>query len=186
MEFVLVPSWLKVPMRNLNCQSYTELTESIVRYLGNEQTNTERLPFKKEKEYNMSVLYPVAEGSEAEVLESGEVNERVPPTDEHDGDVESDDVLELDGVITREELSESQRNNDTLKHIRDKAGINKEPYFWHKGVLMRKPCNILGKDLIVVAKVARSRILKMTVTTRRYTSQLSDQPAATTYPNYYK
>ena len=75
------------------------MTESIVRHLGNEQTNNERLPFKKEKEYNMSVLYPVAEGSEAEVLESCEVNETVPPTDEHDGDVESDNVL--DGVITR-------------------------------------------------------------------------------------
>ena len=43
-----------------------------------------------------------------------------------------------------------------LKHIRDKAGINKEPYFWHKGVLMRKPYNTLGKDLIMVPKVARS------------------------------
>ena len=67
----------------------------------------------------------------------------------------------LDEVITREELSESQRNNDTLKHIRDKAGINKEPYFWHKGVLMRKPYNTLVKDLIMVPKVARSQILRM-------------------------
>ena len=75
----------------------------------------------------ISALYPVAEGSEAEELESDEVNETVPPTDERDGEVEFDEVL--DGVITREELSESQRNDDTLKHIRDKAGINKEPYF---------------------------------------------------------
>ena len=67
----------------------------------------------------------------------------------------------LDGVITREELSVSQRNDDTLKHIRDKAGINKEPYFWHKGVLMRNPYNTLGKDLIMVTKGARSRILRM-------------------------
>ena len=51
----------------------------------------------------MSALYPVAEGSEAEELESDEANETVPPTDEHDGEVESDDVL--DGVITREELN---------------------------------------------------------------------------------
>ena len=79
----------------------------------------------------MSALYPVAEGSEAEELESDEVNETVSPTDEHDGEVESDEVL--DGVITREKLSESQRNDDALKHIRDKAGVNKEPYFWHKG-----------------------------------------------------
>ena len=77
----------------------------------------------------MSALYSVAEGSEAEELESDGVNETVPSTDEHDGEVESDEML--DGVITREELSESQRNDDTLKHIRYKAGINKEPYFWH-------------------------------------------------------
>ena len=39
----------------------------------------------------------------------------------------------LVGVITREELSESQRNDDTLRHIRDKAGIKAvsvpDPYF---------------------------------------------------------
>ena len=92
MELVLVPLWLEAQMRNLNCQSYTELTEFIVRHLGNQQTKKEKLTFKKEKEYNMSALYPVAEGSEAEVLESVEVNETVPPTDQRDGDVESDDV----------------------------------------------------------------------------------------------
>ena len=70
----------------------------------------------------MSVLYPVSQGSEAEELESDEANEIVPPTDERDREAESDEML--DGVITREELSESQRNDDTLKHIRDKAGIN--------------------------------------------------------------
>ena len=92
----------------------------------------------------VSALYPVAEESEAEELEYDKANKIVPPTDERDGEAESDEVL--DGVITREELSKSQRNDDTLKHIRDKAGINKEPYFWHKGVLMRKPYNTLGKD----------------------------------------
>ena len=53
----------------------------------------------------VSALYPVAEGSEAEELESDEANQTVPPTDECDGEAESDEVL--DGVITREELSES-------------------------------------------------------------------------------
>ena len=53
MELVLakLPPWLEAKMSNLNCQSYTELTESIVRHLGNQRTKTERLPFKKEKEY---------------------------------------------------------------------------------------------------------------------------------------
>ena len=106
-----------------------------------------------------SALYPVAEGSEVEELESDEANKKIHPTDERDGEAESDEVL--DGVITREELSESQRNDDTLKHIRDKAGINKEPYFWHKGVLMRRPYNTLEKDLIMVPKVTRSRILRL-------------------------
>ena len=48
----------------------------------------------------VSALYPVAEESEAEELESDEANEIVPPTDERDGEAESDEVL--DGVITRE------------------------------------------------------------------------------------
>ena len=76
----------------------------------------------------VSALYPVAEGSEAEELEYDKANGIVPPTDERDGEAESDEVL--DRVITREELSKSQRNDNKLKHIRDKAGINKEP--WEK------------------------------------------------------
>ena len=75
----------------------------------------------------VSALCPVAEGSEAVELESDEVNETVPPTNERDVEAESDEVL--DGVITGEELSESQTNDDTLKHIRDKVDINKEPNF---------------------------------------------------------
>ena len=53
MELVLdkLLPWLEAQFRNLNCQSYTELTESIVRHLENQQTKTERLPFKKEKGY---------------------------------------------------------------------------------------------------------------------------------------
>ena len=78
----------------------------------------------------VSALYPVAEGSEAEELEADEANKTVPPTDERDGEAESDKVL--DGVITWEELRESQRNDDTLKHIRDKAGIKKNLTFGTK------------------------------------------------------
>ena len=53
MELVLakLPPWLEAQMRNLNCQRYTELTECIVRHLGNQRTKTERVLFKKEKEY---------------------------------------------------------------------------------------------------------------------------------------
>ena len=53
MELVLakLSPWLEAQMRNLNCQSYTKLTEPIVRHLGNQRTRTERLPFKKEKAY---------------------------------------------------------------------------------------------------------------------------------------
>ena len=51
MKLVLakLPPLLEAQLRNSNCQSYTELTESIVRHLGNQRTKTERLPFKKEK-----------------------------------------------------------------------------------------------------------------------------------------
>ena len=46
MELVLakLPAWHEAQMRNLHF--YTELTESIVRYLRNQRTKTERLPFK--------------------------------------------------------------------------------------------------------------------------------------------
>ena len=46
MELVLakLPVWHEDQIRNLNF--YIELTESIVRHLGNQRTKTERLPFK--------------------------------------------------------------------------------------------------------------------------------------------
>ena len=54
MELVLakLPPWLEAQMRNLNCQSYTELTESIVRHLGNQRTKTERYHLERKKSIN--------------------------------------------------------------------------------------------------------------------------------------
>ena len=78
MELVLakLPLWLKAQMRNLNCQSYTELTESIVRHLRNQRTKTERLPFKKEKEYQ-----PFSKGTHNHVASQGSRwNDGPPPS----------------------------------------------------------------------------------------------------------
>ena len=154
----------------------TELVMVVIRAQQLQQDNLEEEECLQQERDGpiMSALCPVAEGCEAKELESDEANETVTATDERDGEVESDEVL--DGVITREELSEYQRNDDALKHIRDKAGINKEPYFWHKGVLMRKPYNTLGKDLIMVPKVTKSRILRMARNSpiaRHYASEIS-------------
>ena len=51
MELVLakLQGWLETQMRNQNYQNYEELTEAIIRYLGNQKIRTEK-KIKKEKE----------------------------------------------------------------------------------------------------------------------------------------
>ena len=52
-----LPNWLELQIRNLNCQSFVELSEAIVRYLGNSRMRREkdyprkedRKEFKKEE-----------------------------------------------------------------------------------------------------------------------------------------
>ena len=54
MELVLakLPPWLEAQMRNLNCQSYTELTESIVRHLEINRQKLRDYHLKRKKSIN--------------------------------------------------------------------------------------------------------------------------------------
>ena len=106
----------------------------------------------------VSSLYPVTDGSGVEESEA----ETTPPLEDRDGDAESDETVEyLDGVITRTELGHAQKYDSSLTKIREKASKDSEPYFWSNGILMRKPYHTLGKNLIVVPKVAQRKILSM-------------------------
>ena len=51
MELVLakLPGWLETQMRNQNYQNYEELTEGIIRHLGNQKIRTEKNIKKKNK-----------------------------------------------------------------------------------------------------------------------------------------
>ena len=45
--------------------------------------------------------------------------------------------------------------------IRERTSKDSEPYFWSNRILMRKPYHTLGKNVIVVPKVAQRKILSM-------------------------
>ena len=77
------------------------------------------------------------------------------------GKEDSDEATTLDGVITREELSKAQRDDKSLKGIREKARRSDKPYFWKECILMRVPYHIIGKDLIIILKVARNKNLAL-------------------------
>ena len=77
------------------------------------------------------------------------------------GKENSDEATTLDGVITHEELSKAQRYDKSLKGIREKARMSDKLYFWKEGILMREPYHIIGKDLIIIPKVARNKILAL-------------------------
>ena len=44
-----LPYWLQPQIRNLNCQSYSELTEAIVRHLGNSKLRKEKELYRKDQ-----------------------------------------------------------------------------------------------------------------------------------------
>ena len=47
--FAKLPNWLEGQMRNLNCHSYAELTEAIIRHLGNFKAKNEM--YHKKEQY---------------------------------------------------------------------------------------------------------------------------------------
>ena len=88
--------------------------------------------------------------------------ETTPPPEGRDGDAESDETVEyLDGVITRTELGHAQKYDSSLTKIRERESKDSEPSFWSNVILMRKTYHTLGKNLIVVPKVAQRKILSM-------------------------
>ena len=79
-----------------------------------------------------------------------------------EGDVVSEDVVRVTTeVLTKEKLGEAQRYESDLQGIREKAEIAGNPCFWQGGLLMRKPYQILGKNLFSMPKIARQKVLTM-------------------------
>ena len=76
------------------------------------------------------------------------------------GDSEDPTVV-LAEVLTKEKLGEAQRYDKILSKIKEKAGKERKPYFWKKGISMQEPYQALGKSLIIVHPVARERVLRM-------------------------
>ena len=61
MELVLakLPGWLETQMRNQNYQNYEELTEAIIRHLGNQKIRTEKNIKKERKKITFLQRVPV-------------------------------------------------------------------------------------------------------------------------------
>ena len=64
-------------------------------------------------------------------------------------------------TISPEQLKTAQLPDSTLENICCKAGKENSPYFWQDGILMRKPYPIQGKDLVMVPKAARVKVLQL-------------------------
>ena len=79
-----------------------------------------------------------------------------------EGDGVSEDLAGVTTeVLTKEKLGEAQRYESDLQGIREKAERAGIPYFWQGGLLMRKTYQILGKNLLILPKIARQKVLTM-------------------------
>ena len=73
----------------------------------------------------------------------------------------AEEVGESSSILTREELGKAQRYDAMLANIREKAYKGGRPYFWKEDILMREPYHVSGKELIMVPRVARNKVLRM-------------------------
>ena len=73
----------------------------------------------------------------------------------------TEEVGESSTILTWEELGKAQRYDAMLANIREKAYKGCGPYFWKEDILMREPYHVSGKELIMVPRVARNKLLQM-------------------------
>ena len=62
-------------------------------------------------------------------------------------------------TISVKQLKEEQLTDSSLEKIQVKVGQQNNPYFWKEKILMRKPCHMQGKDLIIVPIAACLKVL---------------------------
>ena len=79
-----------------------------------------------------------------------------------EGDRVSEDIAGVTTeLLTKEKLGKAQRYDSDKQGIRGKAERAGNPYFWQGGLLMRKPYQILGKNLLIMPKIACQKVLTM-------------------------
>ena len=113
----------------------------------------------------ISAPYLIEDESEAEAGEEKEEDaqdelESFLPA-EWDNEESEGAAEKLEGVLTKDELSRDQRYDTTLKIIREKARVRKEPYYWADNLLIRKPHHPKEKALVIVPAIARTQVLRI-------------------------
>ena len=64
-------------------------------------------------------------------------------------------------VIFQEELRSAQQSDPMLEKVRERIDKVNSLYFWDKGLLMRQPYHMGGKNLILIPQCARMKVLQL-------------------------
>ena len=64
-------------------------------------------------------------------------------------------------TITPDHLKKLQKDYPSLQKIREKTKTQGAPYFWKDDILMRQPYHTNGKELIIIPKAARMKVLQL-------------------------
>ena len=114
-----------------------------------------------EQEEDEPVIYsvdsdsPDGEGEEENILNQ---LDEVDPSRE--AEPEPVEVAVFD-TITPEYLKKLQKDDPSLQKIREKTKTQGAPYFWKDDILMRQPYRTNGKELVIIAKAARMKVLQL-------------------------
>ena len=102
------------------------------------------------------------EGQCTEGFEMTNLTEEFGAVDEIDSvDLNEKREEEMDEAISPDEFKEEQHRDTCLRKVRDKAQHAGSPYFWENGLLLRKPYCGMGKDLVIVSKGARNKVMRL-------------------------
>ena len=62
---------------------------------------------------------------------------------------------------TPDHLKELQKDDPSLQKIREKTKTQGDPYFWKDDILMRQTYRTNGKELVIIPKAARMKVLQL-------------------------
>ena len=64
-------------------------------------------------------------------------------------------------TITPDHLMKLQKDDPSLQKIREKTKTQGAPYFWKDDILMRQPYHTNGKELVIIPKAAKTKVLQL-------------------------
>ena len=116
---------------------------------------------QKEQEEDEPVIHSVdSDSPDGEGEDENTLNQLDEVDPSQEAEPEPVEVAIFD-TITPDHLKKLQKDDPSLQKIREKTKTPGAPYFWKDDILMRQPYHTKGKELVIIPKAARMKVLQL-------------------------